>query len=71
MTHNWIRYLVPTEWTGRQALAVVELLKQATDAIWLVHGERMADALGDDRDLLDHLDRFVQPEESPDDDIPF
>ena len=26
MTHNWIRYLVPREWTGRQALAAVELL---------------------------------------------
>lgn len=71
MTSHLLRMLVPREWTGAQALLAARLLQQAAGAIWEVHGEEMAAALGDlpvrrwgefVRDDLDDID---------DDDIPF
>ena len=47
MTHNWLRFLVPPDWTAGQALAAVSLLQQAIDAVWAVHGEEMAASLGE------------------------
>lgn len=68
MTHHWLRFLVPREWTANQALLAVNLLKQASDAIWAVHGEDLGDALGNDPDYRDRLADYV---EIDDDDIPF
>ncbi len=39
--HNWLRYFVPRDWSGRQGLAAVEFLNQAIDAVWAIHGEAM------------------------------
>ncbi len=46
MTSGWFRFLVPREWSGEQALAVVRVLQRAIDAIWSVHGEDIAAELG-------------------------
>lgn len=73
MTHNWLRRLVPCSWTAHDALLAVELLQQAVDAIWEVHGEAMAEVLG--REPADRLGRYVDFDDErdldPDDDIPF
>lgn len=75
MTHNWLRRLVPRGWTAHDALLAVELLKQAVDAIWEVHGEDMAEVLGTEAGYRDRLDRYVdlddEQDEDLDDDIPF
>lgn len=47
MTHSWLRFLVPRNWTAGQALAAVTLCQQAIDAVWAVHGEDMAATLGE------------------------
>lgn len=73
--HNWLRYLVPRDWTGRQALAAVELLNQTIDAVWAIHGDAMVHELDEEPLLRDELHRFIRPEEPPgdpeEDDIPF
>lgn len=46
MSRSILRFLVPRDWTGDQALAAIALLRAASQAIWQVHGEDMADALG-------------------------
>lgn len=75
MTHNWLRRLVPRSWTAHEALLAVELLRQAVAAIWEVHGEDMAEALGSEIEYRDHLDRYVEIDDEPDldidDDVPF
>ncbi|MBM4369307.1 MAG: hypothetical protein FJ102_24050 [Deltaproteobacteria bacterium] len=72
MTHNWLRYLVPREWTAEQALLVVELLGQARDVVWAVHGERMILAIDADPGRRDRLGDFIDlDEDEPEDDIPF
>lgn len=38
--------LVPRDWSGEQALVAARLLRQALDAVWDVHGEEMAAAIG-------------------------
>lgn len=47
MNRRFLRLLVPRCWTGEQALAAASLLRAALDAVWHVHGEDMAAALGD------------------------
>jgi hypothetical protein len=75
VTHNWLRFLVPREWTPEQALLVVQFLRQARDAVWEVHGEKMAAVLGQERQYADRLAEYIDldPNEpsGPDDDIPF
>jgi hypothetical protein len=61
--------LVPRDWTGEQALLAARLLRASLDAVWAVHGEAMAEALGG-RPL--HRWNEVLPDEDLDtDDIPF
>lgn len=55
--------LIPRDWTGEQALRAVNLLQQATDAIWWLHGDAMAAVLFEKRADV--------PLPAPDDDIPF
>ena len=67
-----LRMLVPRDWTGPQALLAARLLRHATDAIWDVHGEEMAAALGDLP--VSRWTEFLgeEPTENDDvDDIPF
>lgn len=75
MTHNWLRRLVPRSWTADEALLAVDLLRQATDAVWEVHGEAMAELLGAEAEYQDRLDRYVEFDDERDvnldDDIPF
>jgi hypothetical protein len=75
MTHNWLRRLVPRSWTADEALLAVDLLRQAVAAIWEVHGEEMAEALGSELEYRDHLDRYVDLDDERDldidDDVPF
>lgn len=40
-----IQALLPRQWSGEQALAVVRILREANDAIWEVHGEKMVEDL--------------------------
>jgi hypothetical protein len=42
----WLRFLVPRDWSGEQALMAASLLREAQDAVWDVHGEAMAESLG-------------------------
>jgi hypothetical protein len=73
MTHNWMRCLVPREWSPDEALLAVNLLRQAMDAVWGVHGEDMAAALAEDR-YRDKLGDYVDTDEVADvdlDDLPF
>ena len=72
MRHNWMRALVPREWSPDEALLAVNLLRQAMDAVWAVHGEEMAAELADDR-YRDRLGDYVELEEedTDPDDLPF
>lgn len=57
--------LVPAGWTGEQALRAVNVLNQAVDAIWMVHGDAMAHVLFEPPEPVDPLDH------DGDDDLPF
>jgi len=59
MTHKWMRCLVPREWSADEALLAVNLLRQAMDAVWGVHGEAMADALAEER-YRDRMDDYFE-----------
>ncbi len=65
--HNWLRYFVPRDWSGRQGLAAVEFLNQAIDAVWAIHGEAMVHEIGEEPSLRDDLHRFIRPEMPPED----
>ncbi len=72
MNPNWIRFLVPRAWTPEQALAAVGALQQAIDAVWAVHGDEMASALGElGPDSLTGLDVLREDPLDTQDDIPF
>ena len=64
---------MPREWTADQALVVVALLRQASAAVWEVHGETMAAVLSKDARYRDRLSDFVEFDEDwpTEDDIPF
>jgi len=47
MKKRMFQSLVPRAWTGDQALRAVTLLRAIIDAIWAIHGEDMAVAIGD------------------------
>ncbi len=67
-----LRMLVPRGWTGEQALLAARVLRQALDAVWDVHGEEMAFALGETP--VDRWHEVMPPEEPFDideEDIPF
>lgn len=66
--------LVPRLWSGEDALAAVRVLRQIIEAIWEVHGERMAVEIDDcpDRWRLDDLLDVPELDDIDDiDDIPF
>jgi hypothetical protein len=63
-----MRFLVPRCWTGEQALVAAALLREALDAVWDVHGEDMAVALGGVPKERWHQ---VMPDDDSDDVIPF
>ena len=50
-------FVVPTHWTGEQALAVLEVLQVLREAVWAVHGQQAQQAWRDqlvpDRGPLD------------------
>ena len=76
MKHNWLRFLVPRDWTAEQALVAVEFLGQVRAAVWDVHGEDMACAIDSDPAHRARLDRYIDLEdgdehEEEDEDIPF
>ena len=65
-----MRCLIPREWSGEQALFVAGLLRGALDAIWYVHGEEMANSLGDQPgECWDQVLGDMRYEDN--DDIPF
>lgn len=82
---TWIN--IPENWTGKEALSVVEFLDEFSAAIWKVHEPKMLEAFDErykknasenDEDENDHnpvdcpYDRFPDPIELDDgDDIPF
>jgi hypothetical protein len=67
----WLQRLVPVAWTGEQALLAVNLLRDAMDAIWAVHGEDMAAQISEwPRERWDRL-MTLEGENTDDDDIPF
>lgn len=79
MIHNWMRHLVPMEWSADQALLAVRLLKLAQHAIWQVHAALMFDAIAREKAYAEHLADDVdlgpapveQDEDPSEDDIPF
>ena len=78
MSHALLRFLVPRDWTGEQALVAVRILRAASQAIWQVHGEDMAEALGGRphadpawRGVGDDLDDDPEVDSLTEDDIPF
>lgn len=77
---TWIN--IPKNWTGDQALAVVEFLDEITAAVWNVHEIKMLDAwheqnaanavTDDDDEMLADAIYDIDPNTtSIDDDIPF
>ncbi len=69
MSRLWLRHLVPRSWDADQALLAAALLKDALDAVWAVHGERMALHLAD---VPREPWADVLPDgDTEDDDIPF
>lgn len=78
MSHALLRFLVPRDWTGEQALAAVALLRAASQAIWQVHGEEMALTLGELppsdpawRGIGDDIEDDPEHDRLTEDDIPF
>ena len=79
MIQNWMRYLVPREWSVDQALLAVNLLNQAQDAIWHMHGAVMFDAIMLERAYAEHVADYIdreapettRPDDPCDDVIPF
>jgi len=74
VSRDLLRLLVPRCWTGEQALAAAGLLRAALDAVWRVHGEEMAGAMGDWP--VSRWEDVLPPgppgrEEIDDDEIPF
>ncbi len=74
MSRDLLCMLVPRCWTGEQALVAARLLRAALDAAWHVHGEGMAEAMGDWP--VSRWDEVLPPGpptrgEGDDDDIPF
>ena len=70
MSRPWLRFLVPRDWTGGQALLAATVLRNAMDAIWAVHGEEMAVALGQKsrrrwEDALPSIDDLVDEDDIP------
>lgn len=60
--HNPMKpFALPTDWTGEQALAVVELLDELRERIWERYEQRLLDA---------YRDRYA-PAPSTDDAEPF
>jgi hypothetical protein len=55
--------LVPTDWTAEDALFMVDVLSEAIEAIWRVHGEAMDDILFVGKASSD--DNHVSEEEIP------
>ena len=68
MSPVWMKALVPRCWTGEEALLAVRLLRQATDAVWEVHGEDMVALLVEVPAFRDHATDYLQTDE---DDFPF
>ena len=68
MKRPWLRFLVPRDWNGEQALMAASLLREAQDALWDVHGEAMAESLAEWP-----WERWAEvlPEEEEDEEIPF
>lgn len=64
MTPNWMRVLVPREWSADEALLAVSLFRQAASAVWAVHGDAMAAELAEDR-YADRLGDFLDDPEDP------
>lgn len=62
--------LIPRGWYAEEALAAVRVLRQIIDAIWEVHGERMAEGIDAAPDHW-RLDELLDVPELDDDDIPF
>ena len=73
MTRAWLRFLVPRDWNGEQALAVAGALQRAIDAIWSVHGEDMAAELGERRQRHAAWEEVLRGEmdQGEEDEIPF
>jgi uncharacterized protein YktA (UPF0223 family) len=61
------RVNIPKEWTGRQALSVVDFFEDVIRAVWRQHGDAMAPL----------VDAYRPPDTEPssippdDDDVPF
>jgi hypothetical protein len=56
--------LVPTDWTAEDALFMVDLLSEAIEAIWRVHGEAMDNILFAG-EASSEVDNHVSEEEIP------
>ena len=70
MSRPWLRFLVPRDWTGGQALLAATVLRNAMDAIWAVHGEEIAYALGQRSptrwsEALPHVDDLIDEDDIP------
>ncbi len=75
---TWIN--IPEDWTGNQAIAVVEFLDELSAAIWSTHELKMLDACHSDIALNAETDDEMPPDavyvdtknpSSLDDDFPF
>lgn len=70
---NFLRYLVPTEWSAEQALLAADFLGQVREAIWTVHVEVMTEAILADparrhwwSDFVELEDPMGDPHDCPD-----
>ena len=62
---------IPTEWTGKQALAIWEFLEEIATAIWEVHETGILKALHIENSMLEPPDHGDDHDCMEEDDIPF
>lgn len=62
---------IPSEWSGKQAMAIWEFLEEIATVIWDVHERGILDAMHIDNSLLERAARGDNHDCMDEDDIPF
>jgi hypothetical protein len=58
---------IPTFWTGKQAVIIMDFLSKTTDAIWDAHENKILDFMEQNQ----RKDRAQDQNQVPEDDLPF
>lgn len=66
----WTKHLIPSEWSGDQARAVIELLDRIAAAVWDVHEDEILASINREETRLERAARG-DDEHPGNDDFPF